>query len=36
MGPKICPSTPCMVNSGTNAAMVIAVEKKIALSTCRA
>jgi hypothetical protein len=36
MGPKICPSTPCMVNNGTNAATVIVAEKKIALSTCSA
>ena len=36
IGLKICPSTPCMVNKGTNAAAVTAVEKKTALSTCKA
>jgi hypothetical protein len=35
IGLKICPSTPCMVNSGRNAASVMAVENRIALSTCR-
>ena len=34
IGPKICPSTPCMVKSGTNPATVISVEKKMARSTC--
>ena len=33
MGLKIWPSTPCMVNSGTKAATVTAVEKNTALST---
>ena len=36
MGPKICPSTPCMVNSGVNAAMVMQVENSTELSTCLA
>ena len=36
MGLKIRPSTPCMVNKGTNAATVIRAENKIAISTCRA
>ena len=36
MGPKICPSTPCMVNSGTKAVTVIAAVKNTALSTCKA
>jgi hypothetical protein len=36
MGLKIWPSTPCMVNKGTNAATVIMAEKKIAMSTCSA
>ena len=36
MGPNICPSTPCMVNSGTNPATVMSAEKRTALSTCLA
>ena len=35
MGPKICPSTPVIVNSGRNAVTVIVAVKKIALSTWR-
>ena len=33
MGPKICPSTPCMVNRGTKPATVISAENRTALST---
>src|SRR5579883_916489 len=33
MGPKICPSTPCMVNRGTKPATVINAENRTALST---
>ena len=33
MGPKICPSTPVMVNKGVNAAMVMTVENNTELST---
>src|SRR5437763_15567376 len=36
MGPKIWPSTPCIVNSGRKAAIVMITEKKIALSTSTA
>src|SRR4029078_9084631 len=33
IGPKIWASTPCMVKSGRNAAMVMITEKNIGLST---
>jgi hypothetical protein len=36
MGPKICPSTPCMVKSGMKAATVMATEKNTERSTCSA
>jgi hypothetical protein len=36
MGTKICPSTSCIVNKGTNPATVISAENKTVLSTCRA
>ena len=36
MGAKIFPGTPVIVNSGTNATRMMAVEKKIGRPTCRA
>ena len=36
IGPKMCPSTPVKVNSGTKLAVMIAAEKKIALFTSEA